>query len=112
MADEDDVPDPHSPTPDVGDKRVVEARNRDMKRREKRIRTTLAGMLTNRDVREWLWDHLTACNVFSQSFVQGEPDSTAFNEGKRSIGNRLISEIVLADPAAYVTMMKENGGLE
>lgn len=112
MADEDEAPDPHSPTPDVGDKRVVEARNRDMVRRDRRIRATLAGMLTNRDVREWLWDHLTACNVYQQSFVQGEPDSTAFNEGKRSIGNRLIAAIVAADPASYVTMMKESGNLE
>lgn len=38
-----------------------------------------------------LVDILKECGSDVQSFVAGEPDTTAFNEGKRRIGNYILS---------------------
>lgn len=79
-------------------------------RREKRLKQTLVGILSVKDGREWVWELLSNTGMYQQSFVRGEPESTAFNEGKRSIGNLILAAIVAADPQAFVTMMKEFGG--
>lgn len=105
----DEIPADELPD-NAADETQVVARKRAAGRRDQRLRNTLVGILSVRDGREWVWDLLERCNVYSQSFVQGEPDATAFNEGRRSVGNRLLAEIVRADPQAMITMMKEFGG--
>ena len=56
--------------------------------------------------REFLWRFLSKCGVFRQSL---EPDNmyiTAFNEGRRSIGNALLTQVIRLNPEAYLLMMK------
>lgn len=66
--------------------------------------------------REYLWNELEAHKVFSQTLVLSHgPDSfaaTAFNEGKRSMGLKLVVTLTRLDPAMYLLMTRENSGVK
>lgn len=47
------------------------------------------------------------CGAFSPSFTPGEPETTAFKEGKRHVGLKLVLEGQGAAPSEYVHMMGE-----
>lgn len=64
-------------------------------------------LLQNRPTRQWLWEILEFCAVYNQTFVQGQPDSSAFAEGRRSVGNRLLADLIEADEEGYLRMLKE-----
>lgn len=57
--------------------------------------------------RAFLWKVLGDCNVFGASFVP-DPLVTAFNEGRRNIGHRLLEEVLTLDPRAFTMMREEN----
>jgi len=52
----------------------------------------LQAIMKTADGREWMWDHLARCNVFAQTYTSDTHD-TAFNEGRRSIGLRLLADL-------------------
>lgn len=52
----------------------------------------LNAILGTEDGRAWMWDLLAICNVYHSTYTQNTHD-TAFNEGRRSIGLRLIADI-------------------
>jgi hypothetical protein len=52
----------------------------------------LNAIMATEDGRAWMWDHLAGCSVFHSTYTQDSHD-TAFNEGRRSIGLRLIADI-------------------
>lgn len=100
----------HDLPDNAADPKAVAQRQTQAGRRDKRLDATLEGILSLPQGREWIWELLGFCRVYHQSFVQGEPDSTAFNEGRRSVGNKLLGDIVRVSPAHYLTMMKEAKG--
>jgi hypothetical protein len=59
--------------------------------------------------RSWTRELLESCHIFHASFT-GEALSSAFKEGERSIGLRLLAGIMRAYPEAYVQMMSEQNG--
>lgn len=94
---------------DASDEKQIKERENKAAVRERQSRQVVADLLANTAGRTWMWTVLSDCNAFSQSFVPGEADSTAFNEGKRSVGNRLIAEVMRVDPSLYLKMLEENG---
>jgi hypothetical protein len=112
-----DFEEPLDPQPEPGDLpydasdpvQVAEAKTAEG-RREKRLKQTLVGILSVKDGREWIWELLKTTHMFETSFVQGQPDSSAFREGERNVGLRVMAGIVAADPQAYIVMTKEFGG--
>ena len=50
---------------------------------------------------------ISHCKTFHESFVVGMPDVTANNEGRRMVGNWLMTEMMDANPEAYFQMMRE-----
>lgn len=58
--------------------------------------------------RRFVWDEINAGKVFSQTFILGSPDGTAFQEGQRSSALRLLADVVAYAPNAYILMTKEN----
>jgi hypothetical protein len=56
--------------------------------------------------REFVWRILSNCGAFRQSLVPDNMYLTAFNEGRRSIGNALLSQVIRLDPDAYLLMMQ------
>lgn len=64
--------------------------------------------------RRWIWNLLNECNVFSQTvhFGEGGHAMTAFAEGKRSLGLRILDDIVKLTPNEYLKMTVENKTVE
>ena len=57
--------------------------------------------------RNVLWQMLEQANVFGMSYT-GDVNSTFFNEGARSMGNRLLIQIQQADAAGFIKMQQEH----
>lgn len=57
--------------------------------------------------RRMLWRFMEASGVYTQSAVQSG-SWTYFNEGRRCIGNMILSKILQAGPEYYLQMMNEN----
>ena len=57
--------------------------------------------------RNVLWQMLEQANVFGMSYT-GDVNSTFFNEGARSMGNRLLIQIQQADAASFIKMQQEH----
>jgi len=57
--------------------------------------------------RAFYWRLLQLCGVFQSSFNHSG-SITAFNEGQRNIGLKLLADLNEAAPEAYVTMMRES----
>lgn len=68
---------------------------------------TLQYMLANERGRMFIWDMLTRTQVFGASFT-GDALTTAFNEGRRDAGIRLLSDVLAHDPHALARMTVEN----
>jgi hypothetical protein len=81
---------------------------RDKVTRDLVIRTLLGTM----DGRRYLWLELGAANVFASTFVPGEDGArrSAFMEGQRASGLRLLADITRVSADGYVAMMRENSG--
>lgn len=56
--------------------------------------------------RHWMWTVLSQCHIFAQTFTS-DPLTTAFNEGQRSIGLRLMADILLTCPDQYIQAQRE-----
>jgi hypothetical protein len=50
----------------------------------------------------------TRCHISSSSHVPSCSDSTAFNEGARSVGEAVLNEVRQDHPKAYIKMIEEN----
>lgn len=57
--------------------------------------------------RRLVWSQLAAAGVFRTTF-NTNPQQMAFNEGHRSAGLRLMTQLLTITPQHYHTMMKEN----
>lgn len=57
--------------------------------------------------RRWIYGMLESAHIFHTSFVQGMPDATAFKEGERNHGLRLLADVQEAAPESYLTMIRE-----
>lgn len=47
-------------------------------------------------------------HALSQSYVPNSFDSTAYNEGARSIGNLIMRQLQTTNPKAFMQMLEEN----
>ena len=66
----------------------------------------IKGIMSLGPGRKWMHDILESCHIFASSFTTNAL-STAFAEGERNIGLRLVSDIMQACPDQYVLMMRE-----
>lgn len=57
--------------------------------------------------RAWIYDQLAFAHIFSTTFIQGSPDASAFSEGERNGGLRLLADVQAASPDLYIQMIKE-----
>lgn len=89
----------------VSREKINESRERGKLIRERElndIRTTLK----SRSGRRLYWRLLCAAGVFRQSYM-GNPEDTFFNEGRRSLGLKMLSDLMEAAPDQYAVMAKE-----
>lgn len=64
----------------------------------------LRDVCATRQGRRFVWKQLVQAGVFRQSFTDGAPETTAFHEGRRSLGLALMAEIHELDAALYIQM--------
>ena len=73
-------------------------------RRETAAKTGVGNVAGQR----FVWDVLDrVCGTFGCSYVTGDAQATAFNEGRRSIGVQLMTELQALAPQSYVAMLLE-----
>lgn len=94
---------------DASDPEQVQQRKRDAGRRSRQEREVLRQVMSTIQGRAWLWGLLSGCHMFASSYTSERTHDTAFNEGERNVGLKLNSQMLLADPKAYVQMQTENG---
>lgn len=57
--------------------------------------------------RRFVWRLLQGFGVYQLSYVQGDPAHSAFNEGRRNEGLKLMSLLLQHCPARFTEMQKE-----
>ena len=64
-------------------------------------------VLSTRQGRRFYWKYLSFCKVFETSFNHSG-SITAFNEGMRNVGLKLLSDMNEACPDVYAVIQKES----
>jgi hypothetical protein len=101
MTDEDQAPVDQTPEEEqVQERRLLEALDREGEIAQ------MKALLTSEATRDLLWRVLSKCNVFASVF-DNNYGKMAFNEGRRSVGVWLLSEICEADPNAEMLMRQK-----
>lgn len=91
----------------AADPKQVRRANQAERLRQQRELDDLRHVMGTRQGRRFVWRQLSAAGVFRLSFTYAEPETTIFNEGRRSMGLNLMAEIHQLDPAHYLTMANE-----
>jgi len=85
----------------------------DAQKAEKDLDRDLDFILSTERGRRWLYGLIfDACHVRSLSYVPRDTHSSAFNEGARSVGERLLEEVRTRDFAKFMLMMSEHARRE
>lgn len=90
----------------AADKRQVKEGKQREKVRETLDRDALSWMLGHRLGRRLYWNLMGDTGVFSTSYT-GDNNRTNFNEGKRQIGLKMLSNLNAVKPEAYLQMVRE-----
>lgn len=107
MADDEEKNPLDQPVGPAADPKIVKEKGQKAKSRAERDIDDVATILSDIRGRRFLWRYLQECGVFKTSF-NNSGSVTAFNEGMRNIGLKLLAEIMEADSEAYVLMAKES----
>lgn len=86
-------------------KEELEKNEEHLKERSRRDFEKILNMSEGRRV---IWDLLENAGVWRNSFVAGDPNVTAFNEGKRDIGLMILQKIQNIKPQALLQMSNEH----
>lgn len=95
----------------ASDPQQVKNAGRDEKELKRRERNDIEFLLSSPQGRRFLWKLLCECGIYELSYVQ-DSDMTAFNEGRRTVGNNILSDILDVDPDGYSMLIKENREVE
>jgi hypothetical protein len=68
----------------------------------------LREIMGSNEGRAWFYKILSLCHVYQTSFSPNAL-AMAFAEGERSVGLRLMADLVEAAPAKYLEMLAEQG---
>ena len=92
---------------DFGDEEEVAEVERAYKVQQHLEQAELKALLSQKAMRRFVWTLLCECGINNISFMGEDTHGTAFNEGHRDIGNRLIAMIDGAEPHTYMAIYTE-----
>lgn len=72
-------------------------------------REFITGLMGTIPGRAWVWSILESCHIFATSHTANALN-TAFYEGERNIGLRILNDVMAACPDQYVVMTREANG--
>ncbi len=67
----------------------------------------LRGVMALPGGRRFVREMLNRCGVWRLSYAGEQTHATAFNEGKRAVGNQLLLDLESAAPVAFIDMLRE-----
>lgn len=73
-------------------------------------RDDLKYILQSQQGQRFVWRLLGGCGVFELSYRQSGSE-TMFNEGRRSVGLKLLAEVTKAEPTKLIAMMQKGDEL-
>lgn len=89
------------------------AERKDVRRAEKEARFAerqrqeiITNLMSTMAGRSWVLEKLEECHIFATSFNR-DPCAMAYMEGERSIGLKLLNDIMRSCPDQYILMMRE-----
>lgn len=91
----------------AADEEQVKKAESKLKRVRERELADIHQILQSQYGRRFYWRYLTECKVFETSFSHSG-SITAFNEGVRNVGLKLLTDLNEASPDSYLTMLKES----
>lgn len=91
---------------DISEEQLLKDAELKQKMLADRQRDDLIHVMGSSQGRRVIWNLLAKAGVFSVSFT-GDNNATNFNEGRRSEGLRLFSDVMQHCPDLYMTMAKE-----
>lgn len=96
-------------TGNASDPKQVKAAAKTERRTRLHDLNDLRTMLGTRSARRWYWKMLSSCGVFELSYSRGgDTHDTAFHEGERNVGLRILKDLMDADSKLYGLMADEN----
>ena len=98
------------PAPETNaDPAVVRKKARTLKAKAELQQRLLLQFLSSRDARDWVYEFLAGCHVYATSYVAGDSHATAFAEGERNVGLKLIAQL---PPKLYALMIEEHSDVQ
>ena len=94
---------------DLSDRKSVRWREKQAKLAELVRREVICGIMSVPNGRQWVYDLLAGCHIWAQSFSR-DPLITAFNEGERNVGIKLLNDIMQFCPEDYIQALREANG--
>ena len=93
-------------TYDASDRKSIRRAEKAARLADRARQEVIVNLMSTTFGRAWLWDILTSCHVFAQTFST-DPLMTAFSEGRRSVGLALLADVMFACPDQYITAARE-----
>ena len=93
-------------TYDASDRKSIRKAEKASRLADRARQEVIVNLMSTTFGRAWLWDILTSCHVFGQTFSP-DPLMTAFSEGRRAVGLALLADVMSACPDQYITAARE-----
>ncbi len=91
---------------DASDRKSIRRAEKASRLADRARQEVIVNLMSTTFGRAWLWDILTSCHVFGQTFSP-DPLMTAFGEGRRAVGLALLADVMSACPDQYITAARE-----
>lgn len=85
--------------------------NKARKEAARRLRSHLEvvrTIMSTKQGRAWMYDKLSEAHIWTPSFAPGDQFVTAYKEGERNAGLKLLGDIQAAAPDQYIAMVNES----
>jgi hypothetical protein len=90
----------------ASDPKQVNAAGSKVKQRERAALDRIKTVMSTRDGRRYLWDLMDTCHVFESTFTS-DPYRTAYSEGARLIGLKVLAQVNTLPAETYLLMVNE-----
>lgn len=95
-------------TPNAGNQKSVKAAEKRERRTRQQELADLTYVLSTSKGRRLIWRLMETCGVHEISYVRGDTHHTAFLEGQRNVGNKLLADVMDCEASLYQLMREEN----
>ena len=95
------------PQHSASDRREVRAAEKRAATADANRRTVIIALADSSAGRQWLWEELEAARIFHTTW-DADPTRSAYLEGMRAQGLRLLGQVMQNAPEQFIQMMRES----